>query len=129
MPRSARAAASAVASVVPPRMRILDMADTPDAPWLTIVGIGEDGLNGLSPAARDALERAALVAGSPRHLAPLPGLRAESLAWPLPCSAGVPMLPARRGDPNVLLASGAPFWFRPGSRITRRTATPQVGEK
>ncbi|UXC93478.1 MULTISPECIES: precorrin-6y C5,15-methyltransferase (decarboxylating) subunit CbiE [unclassified Sphingobium] len=95
------------------------MPDTPDGPWLTIVGIGEDGPNGLSSAAREALEKAALVAGAPRHLALLPALRAESLPWPVPFAAGVPMLLARRGDPTVLLASGDPFWFGAGSSITR----------
>ena len=54
-----RSAASAEASVVPPRMRMRmgpfslnsesesSMATT--APWLTIIGIGEDGRAGLSP--------------------------------------------------------------------------------
>ena len=38
-------------------------------PWLSIVGIGEDGLDGLSAVARERLARAELIAGGRRHLA------------------------------------------------------------
>ncbi|MES2143964.1 MAG: cobalamin biosynthesis bifunctional protein CbiET, partial [Pseudomonadota bacterium] len=38
-------------------------------PWLSIIGIGEDGLNGLTAASRDALASADMVFGGPRHLA------------------------------------------------------------
>ena len=37
--------------------------------WLSIIGIGEDGLDGLSPAARRLIAQAALVVGGARHLA------------------------------------------------------------
>ncbi|EHP75744.1 Uroporphyrin-III C/tetrapyrrole (Corrin/Porphyrin) methyltransferase, partial [Methylorubrum extorquens DSM 13060] len=39
------------------------------APWLAIVGIGEDGRVGLSPAAAAALDAAEVVYGGRRHLA------------------------------------------------------------
>jgi len=38
-------------------------------PWLSIIGLGEDGLAGLTRASRDALDRAEVVFGGPRHLA------------------------------------------------------------
>ena len=95
------------------------MPDTPDGPWLTIIGIGEDGLDGLSTAARAALDKAVFVAGAPRHLALLPALRAEILSWPVPFAEGIPMVLARRGTPTVLLASGDPFWFGAGASLTR----------
>ena len=47
---------------------------SPEGPWLTIVGIGEDGMDGLSRAAREALERGlgrrgpAAIAVAPGHL-------------------------------------------------------------
>ena len=41
----------------------------PCDPWLTIIGIGEDGLSGLSDASRKALARAETVFGGERHLA------------------------------------------------------------
>ena len=37
--------------------------------WLAIVGIGEDGVDGLSPAARKLVAGAAVVFGGKRHLA------------------------------------------------------------
>ncbi len=41
----------------------------PTTPWLSIIGLGEDGLEGLSPAARNLLAQACLVVGGKRHLA------------------------------------------------------------
>ncbi|WP_336950676.1 precorrin-6y C5,15-methyltransferase (decarboxylating) subunit CbiE [Sphingobium aromaticivastans] len=95
------------------------MPEAPEGHWLTIVGIGEDGLHGLSSAARAALEDAALVMGAPRHLALLPALKAERLSWPVPFEEGVRMLLSRRGKPTVMLASGDPFWFGAGTSVTR----------
>lgn len=92
---------------------------SPDEPWLTIIGIGEDGPDGLSPAARAALDRAAFVTGAPRHLALLPPLKAELLPWPAPFEQGIAPLLARRGEATVMLASGDPFWFGAGSTVTR----------
>ena len=42
--------------------------------WLAIVGIGEDGAEGLSPAARALIANARLVIGGKRHLALADGL-------------------------------------------------------
>ncbi|WP_157218320.1 precorrin-6y C5,15-methyltransferase (decarboxylating) subunit CbiE [Flavisphingomonas formosensis] len=95
------------------------MADTTGLPWLTIIGIGEDGWDGLSAAARRALETAVFVTGASRHLALLPGLRAECRPWPVPFEDGIAPLLDRRGQPTVMLASGDPFWFGAGANITR----------
>ncbi len=94
------------------------MAEAP-APWLTIVGIGEDGAAGLSPAARAAIACADLVTGSARHLALLPDLAGTAAVWPVPFADGIAPLIARRGKPTVLLASGDPFWFGAGTAVTR----------
>ncbi|ANI79813.1 MULTISPECIES: bifunctional cobalt-precorrin-7 (C(5))-methyltransferase/cobalt-precorrin-6B (C(15))-methyltransferase [Sphingobium] len=90
-----------------------------ESPWLTIIGIGEDGAAGLSSAAHAALEQARIVTGAPRQLALLPPLKAELLTWPVPFDDGVAPLLARRGEPVVLLASGDPFWFGAGASIAR----------
>ena len=89
-----------------------------DAPWLTIIGIGEDGADGLSLAARQALAQAELVTGAARHLALLPALECETMVWPVPFADGVPLLLAQRGRRVVMLASGDPFWFGAGSVVT-----------
>ena len=37
-------------------------------PWLTVVGMGDDGPDGLAPAARSVVEQARVVVGGKRHL-------------------------------------------------------------
>lgn len=91
-------------------------------PWLTIIGIGEDGPAGLSAASRAAIAAADLVAGAPRHLALLGETTAETLAWPVPFADGIPLLLAHRGRRVVMLASGDPFWFGAGTVVTRDLA-------
>lgn len=90
-----------------------------EAPWLTIIGIGEDGAQGLSDTARAALEQAHVIMGAQRQLALLPPLNAEQLGWPVPFEHGIEALLARRGEPTVMLASGDPFWFGAGASVTR----------
>ncbi|MEM9975820.1 MAG: precorrin-6y C5,15-methyltransferase (decarboxylating) subunit CbiE, partial [Pseudomonadota bacterium] len=97
------------------------MAEAPsNTAWLTIVGIGEDGPDGLSPASRRALDAADVVMGPPRHLSLLPEIKAETVAWPVPFADGLPMLEAWRGSNVVVLVSGDPFWFGAGVAISRR---------
>ncbi|MDO5620997.1 MAG: precorrin-6Y C5,15-methyltransferase (decarboxylating) subunit CbiT [Paracoccus sp. (in: a-proteobacteria)] len=83
-------------------------------PWLSIIGFGEDGPDGLSPASRAALDAAAVVFGGPRHLA-LAGVGVRGRAWPVPFSIA-PVL-ALRGQRVAVLASGDPFWFGAGGTL------------
>lgn len=94
-------------------------AGAPASPWLAIIGIGEDGLAGLSPAARTALDGAEAVFGGARHLA-LAGIGARGRAWPLPFDLA-PLL-ALRGKRVAVLASGDPFWFGVGGSLARHLA-------
>ncbi|MBK0397826.1 precorrin-6y C5,15-methyltransferase (decarboxylating) subunit CbiE [Limibaculum sp. M0105] len=87
------------------------------APWLTIAGIGEDGMAGLSAAARRAVEQAEIIIGGERHHALAPGLTAERVAWPSPFDALVDLIRANRGRRVVILATGDPLWFSVGARI------------
>ncbi|WP_420870349.1 precorrin-6y C5,15-methyltransferase (decarboxylating) subunit CbiE, partial [Methylobacterium crusticola] len=91
-----------------------DAAGRP-APWLAIVGIGEDGRAGLSPAAARALDGAGLVVGGRRHLALAAPLAAETLAWPSPIEAAYPAILARRGRATCVLATGDPFHYGIGA--------------
>jgi precorrin-6Y C5,15-methyltransferase (decarboxylating) len=83
-------------------------------PWLTLIGLGEDGLDGLSGASRDALAAAEIVFGGPRHL-DLVGADDRGRAWPVPFSVA-PVL-ACRGQRVVVLASGDPFWHGAGGSL------------
>ncbi|SHJ72619.1 precorrin-6Y C5,15-methyltransferase (decarboxylating) [Shimia gijangensis] len=94
-----------------------------ETPWLTIVGLGEDGPDGLSPASREALEKAEIVMGAARHLALLPELTAHTVTWPVPFAEGIPLLLSQKGKRVVMLASGDPFWFGAGSSVTKHLQT------
>ncbi|MBV9635498.1 MAG: precorrin-6y C5,15-methyltransferase (decarboxylating) subunit CbiE [Methylobacteriaceae bacterium] len=93
---------------------------TPAVPirrWLSIVGLGEDGLDGLSPAARGLLTQAGLVVGGRRHLALVGEVTGERLAWPSPPASAFPQILTRRGTPVCVLASGDPFFYGIGSSL------------
>ncbi len=95
------------------------MTDVDDAPWLTLLGWGEGGTAGLTPASRNVLEGAEVVFGARRHLRLLPPLAAEVREWPVPFADGIPRLLAERGRRVVMLVSGDPFWFGAGSTLVR----------
>lgn len=88
------------------------------SPWLTVVGIGEDGFSGLGKQARRALLGASKVFGGQRQLDLLPHcMRGERLLWPSPFSLA-PVL-ALRGEPVCVLASGDPMFFGVGASLAR----------
>jgi len=88
-------------------------------PWLHIVGIGEDGMAGLLPATRSAVEAAEIIIGGERHHALTPDLKAERLAWPHPFDALIDTIEKMRGRRVVILATGDPLWYSVGARIGR----------
>jgi precorrin-6B C5,15-methyltransferase / cobalt-precorrin-6B C5,C15-methyltransferase len=84
--------------------------------WLSIVGIGEDGVEGLSPVARGLVAGADIVFGGERHLALATELiRGEAKPWPSPFSRAVGEVLAERGRQVCVLASGDPFFYGVGS--------------
>jgi precorrin-6Y C5,15-methyltransferase (decarboxylating) len=108
----------ALADPVPPQTAALRR-------WLSIVGIGEDGVGGLSPVARDLVSGAEVVFGGKRHLALAASLiRGEARPWPSPFDGAVEAVVAQRGRPVCVLASGDPFVHGVGS-ILARNVDPQ----
>ncbi|MGE0116896.1 MAG: precorrin-6y C5,15-methyltransferase (decarboxylating) subunit CbiE [Dongiaceae bacterium] len=87
--------------------------------WLAIVGLGEEGLDGLSPAARGLIAEAQTLVGGARHLAKLPGGSAERLTWASPLTLTVEEILKRRGRRVVVLATGDPLWFGIGVTLLR----------
>lgn len=84
--------------------------------WLSIIGVGEDGVEGLSAPAGQAVAAAETVFGGRRHLRLLDGLiRGEAVVWPSPIRGIVPRIEALRGTPVAVLASGDPFHHGIGS--------------
>lgn len=93
------------------------MRDPSPDPWLTIIGIGEDGLSGLSDASRKALAEAETVFGGERHLA-LADIGDRGRPWPVPFQTDWVL--ACRGRPTAVLASGDPFWHGVGAVLAER---------
>ncbi|MFW8634474.1 precorrin-6y C5,15-methyltransferase (decarboxylating) subunit CbiE [Cribrihabitans pelagius] len=92
------------------------MSECPSKPWLTIIGLGENGLESLSGASRKALAEAEVIFGGPRHLA-LAEAGSRGAPWPVPFSVA-PVLELRGGK-VVVLASGDPFWHGAGGSLAR----------
>lgn len=96
------------------------MADpVPPRPWLSIIGIGEDGLDGLNGSARAALGESDIVFGGERHLK-LGKVGTRGSAWPIPFS--IEPLLALRGKRVAALVSGDLFWFGAGSSLAKQLA-------
>jgi precorrin-6B C5,15-methyltransferase / cobalt-precorrin-6B C5,C15-methyltransferase len=95
-------------------------ATCPPQRWLSIVGIGEDGIEGLSPVAQKLVASAELVVGGKRHLGLAEALiRGRTLAWPSPIGEALPEIAKHRGRPVVVLASGDPFHYGIGDLLLR----------
>jgi precorrin-6Y C5,15-methyltransferase (decarboxylating) len=111
-------------------MRLLSTPDqtlSTAAPWLSIVGIGEDGLAGLGDEAKTAIAAAAVVFGGARHLE-LAGnaIRGARQGWLSPFERSVEAVLAARGRPVVVLASGDPFFYGVGVTLSRRIARTEM---
>src|ERR1700744_5947023 len=101
-------------------------SDDMPTPWLSIIGLGEDGLDGLSAAARDQIARAELIAGGRRHLALAASLGRPTLEWETPFAASIPKLLAHRGKRVVALCSGDPFWYGAGSVLAEAVPAAEI---
>ena len=94
-------------------------------PWLTVVGIGEDGFKGLGKNARHALLRASKIFAGQRHLDLLPPcIRGERQPWPSPFC--LESLLAHRGEPVCVLASGDPMFFGVGASLARQLPSEEM---
>jgi len=95
--------------------------------WLSIVGIGEDGVDGLNAAARGLIESAELVFGGARHLALAKSLiRGAARPWPSPFDSTFAELLSYRGRAVCMLASGDPFQHGAGSTLARLVAPDET---
>jgi precorrin-6Y C5,15-methyltransferase (decarboxylating) len=93
----------------------------PEGWTVTVVGIGADGWDGLSPAARRVVEGAQVLRGSTRQLGLVPAsVGAERVPWPSPMALAVRELPtAHPGRRVVVLASGDPMFSGIGTTLVR----------
>ncbi|RUM99709.1 precorrin-6y C5,15-methyltransferase (decarboxylating) subunit CbiE [Pseudaminobacter arsenicus] len=95
--------------------------------WLTIVGIGEDGVEGLGDEAKRRIAEAETVFGGRRHLALVEGLvRGRAQPWPTPFDAGMQAVIALRGQRICVLASGDPFCHGVGTTLARHVPADEM---
>lgn len=94
------------------------------SPWLTLIGIGEDGV--LAPGGQDALMRAEIVYGGSRHLDLASVGSAEKRTWPSPFASVFEDLSQLQGKRIAVLATGDPMWFGIGSSLVRRFGADQL---
>lgn len=94
--------------------------------WLAVIGIGEDGVAGLSGTARALIDSAELLVGGERHLGLVPPGAAERLLWRQPLGDTMAAIAARRGRRVVVLASGDPLCYGVGAMLAQHFSTDEL---
>lgn len=101
--------------------------NAPTQKWLTVVGIGEDGVAGLGDEAKRAISGAAHVFGGRRHLALAAELiQGEARPWPTPFDSEMRDVVALRGENVCVLASGDPFLHGVGVTLSRAVPSAET---
>ncbi len=90
--------------------------------WLTVVGLGADGPEGLPPASRALIESAEILVGGERHLGLVANGPCEKIAWEFPLDTTMETIAANRGKRVVVLATGDPMAYGIGSTLARHFA-------
>ena len=98
-------------------------------PWLSIVGIGEDGWDGLNQEAKRLVLSADLLYGGARHLDHVPAEKtsAPRITWPSPMASAIKeILTQHRSQRRItVLASGDPMLYGVGVKLTRELSTKE----
>jgi precorrin-6B C5,15-methyltransferase / cobalt-precorrin-6B C5,C15-methyltransferase len=96
--------------------------------WLTIVGIGEDGLDGLTDLTKSLIANAEVVFGGERHLRLVRTMNlAEQRRWQSPIETSIEEVARLRGRKRVcVLASGDPFHYGIGATLARRVPAAEM---
>jgi precorrin-6Y C5,15-methyltransferase (decarboxylating) len=94
--------------------------------WISVIGIGDEGPGGLSPAARALLDEAEIIIGADRHLAKIPDDGRERMGWLSPLTEMAKRIMLFRGRRVAVLASGDPMCFGIGSTLTRYVSADEM---
>lgn len=94
--------------------------------WLSVVGIGEDGLDALGPRARALIDGAEVLVGGDRHFGMIPDDGRPRLTWPRPLTDLMPQIAEHRGHPVCVLATGDPMFFGIGVTLARHFAADEM---
>lgn len=83
-----------------------------------IIGIGEDGLDGLSPVVKSLLDGADILVGGERHLDMIES-SARKISWGVGLNHGIDEIKANQDKEICVLATGEPLWFGIGTTLLR----------
>lgn len=90
-----------------------------EAPWLTIIGIGDNGLDSLTPPARLLFDAAETIIAPERVLARIDCGARETIPWTFGIKETIALVMARRGTPVTILATGDPMFYGVGATLMR----------
>lgn len=85
--------------------------------WLSIVGLGEGGLDDLSPRARALVDGAEVLVGGTRHLAMVVDDGRERITWHSPLQDIIAAIKASKNRRVCVLATGDPMFFGIGATL------------
>jgi len=91
-----------------------------------VLGIGEDGLSGLSVPARGKIDAADILVGGARHLAFVTAQSAQRLDWSNGIEAVLDTLESQLNKDIVVLASGDPLYFGVAKNFIDRFGAARV---
>ncbi len=95
--------------------------------WLSIIGIGADGVDGLSPLSKSLIQSAEHVIGGKRHLELAhPLINGQAHAWSSPMTDTLEAIEGLRWQPVVVLASGDPFHYGVGRQLAERIPADEM---
>lgn len=85
------------------------------SPWLYLIGMGADGLDGLSVQARQYLEEADVLVSSARLFSLMPEDGRPRIHWASPLRGTLPAINAHKGKTVAVIATGDPLCYGVGS--------------
>lgn len=94
--------------------------------WLSIVGIGEDGIDGLCREARNCVAQADILFGGERHLAMVPDDGRERILWSRPLADSIDRVKHYRGRQVCVLATGDPMHCGIGATLAYHIAADEM---
>jgi precorrin-6B C5,15-methyltransferase / cobalt-precorrin-6B C5,C15-methyltransferase len=95
-------------------------------PWLSIIGIGEDGWAGLSNQAQTLIHQAQILIGGQRHLDFISPGTQERRVWRSPISESIAYIQSCKGQQVCILASGDPMCYGIGNTLLRSIPRPEM---
>ncbi|PJK27822.1 precorrin-6y C5,15-methyltransferase (decarboxylating) subunit CbiE [Minwuia thermotolerans] len=95
-------------------------------PWLSVVGVTEEGAAALPPSSRRLVDDAEVLIGGERHLAMFPEDGRERLTWTRPLKHLAERIGEFRGRRVAVLATGDPLNFGVAAKLLRHVPIEEM---